>query len=161
MGASATRSRPRRGWDWRGFRCAPGADLHVVLDNYGTKLPQRGAGDRRPDDHLTFGQMSANVTTRCPHFMRSNDHEYHLDGAAGPMVETFVLMEIARQLTWSSERARLHHFRTKDKVEVDAILETPDGRVVAIEVKAGATVRVRQRLREEALLDPIDEHSRT
>jgi hypothetical protein len=63
------------------------------------------------------------------------------DGAAGPMIETFVLMELARQLTWSSERARLHHYRTKDKVEVDAILETPDGRVVGIEVKAGATVR--------------------
>ena len=57
------------------------------------------------------------------------------------MIETFVLMELARQLTWCQERARLHHYRTKDKVEVDAILETPDGRVVAIEVKAGATVR--------------------
>jgi uncharacterized protein len=63
------------------------------------------------------------------------------DGAAGPMIETFVLMELARQLTWGQERARLHHYRTKDKVEVDAVLETPDGRVVAVEVKAGATVR--------------------
>jgi uncharacterized protein len=63
------------------------------------------------------------------------------DGAAGPMTETFVLMELARQLTWSAERATLYHYRTKDKVEVDAILETPDGRVIAIEVKAGATVR--------------------
>jgi hypothetical protein len=63
------------------------------------------------------------------------------DGAAGPMVENFVLMELARQLTWCSERARLYHYRTKDQVEVDAVLETPDGRVVAVEVKAGATVR--------------------
>lgn len=63
------------------------------------------------------------------------------DGAAGPMLENFVLMELARQLTWSETRARLHHYRTKDQVEVDAIIETPDGRVIAIGVKAGATVR--------------------
>lgn len=63
------------------------------------------------------------------------------DGAAGPMTETFVLMELARQLTWSAERATLYHYRTKDKVEVDAVLQTPDGRVIAIEVKAGATIR--------------------
>jgi predicted AAA+ superfamily ATPase len=63
------------------------------------------------------------------------------DRAAGPMTENFVLMELARQLSWSAERARLYHYRTKDQTEVDAVLETPDGRVVAVEVKAGATVR--------------------
>lgn len=56
-------------------------------------------------------------------------------------MENFVAMELARQLTWSEERARLFHYRTKDKLEVDAVLETPDGRVVGVEVKAGATVR--------------------
>jgi predicted AAA+ superfamily ATPase len=63
------------------------------------------------------------------------------DGAAGPMMENFVLMELARQLTWSEERVRLHHYRTKDGVEVDAVLESADGRVVGVEVKAGSTVR--------------------
>jgi len=62
-------------------------------------------------------------------------------GAAGAMMENLVLMELARQLTWSQERGRLYHYRTKDRVEVDAVIETPDGRVVGIEVKAGATVR--------------------
>ncbi|MGI9004473.1 MAG: ATP-binding protein [Pseudonocardia sp.] len=62
-------------------------------------------------------------------------------GAAGPMTANFVLMELARQLTWSQERGRLYHYRTKDGIEVDAVIETPDGRVVGVEVKAGATVR--------------------
>jgi predicted AAA+ superfamily ATPase len=50
-------------------------------------------------------------------------------------------MEIARQLTWSDTRARQYHYRTKDKIEVDVVLETPDGRIVGVEVKAGTTVR--------------------
>ncbi len=57
------------------------------------------------------------------------------------MMENFALMEIARQLTWSEQRGRLYHYRTRDQVEVDAVIETPDGRIVGIEIKAGATVR--------------------
>ncbi len=62
-------------------------------------------------------------------------------GESGAMVENLVLMELARQLTWSQQRGTLHHYRSKDKVEVDAVIETPDGRIIGIEVKAGATVR--------------------
>jgi predicted AAA+ superfamily ATPase len=62
-------------------------------------------------------------------------------GSAGSMMENLVAMELARQLTWSEERGRLYHYRTKDKLEVDAVIETPDGRVIGIEVKSGATVR--------------------
>jgi len=61
-------------------------------------------------------------------------------GQFGPLLEGFVLMELARQLTWSSQRAELFHYRTKDKVEVDAILENRQGSVVGIEVKASSTV---------------------
>ncbi|WP_262703535.1 MULTISPECIES: DUF4143 domain-containing protein [Streptomyces] len=63
------------------------------------------------------------------------------DGAAGAMLENFVVMELARQLTWSEQQGRLFHYRTKDKVEADAVIETPRGDVIGIEVKAGATVR--------------------
>ncbi|WP_409185249.1 ATP-binding protein [Amycolatopsis sp. VS8301801F10] len=61
-------------------------------------------------------------------------------GEFGSLLEGFVLMELARQLTWSGNRAELYHYRTKDKVEVDAVLENPRGQVVAIEVKAATTV---------------------
>jgi predicted AAA+ superfamily ATPase len=63
-------------------------------------------------------------------------------GPLGPLLEGFVAMEIARQLTWSRQRAELYHYRTKDKVEVDIVLENRRGQVVAIDVKAGSTVRV-------------------
>lgn len=61
-------------------------------------------------------------------------------GPFGPLLEGFVLMELARQLTWSRERAELFHYRTKERVEVDAVLENRQGRVVGIEVKAASTV---------------------
>lgn len=59
----------------------------------------------------------------------------------GGLLESFVLMELARQLTWSDESVELYHFRTRDKVEVDAVLENRRGQVVGIEVKASATPR--------------------
>ena len=61
-------------------------------------------------------------------------------GPFGPLLEGFVLMELARQLTWSGQRAELSHYRTKDKVEVDAVLENRRGSVVGIEIKASSTV---------------------
>jgi predicted AAA+ superfamily ATPase len=61
--------------------------------------------------------------------------------AVGGLLESFVLSEIARQLTWSDVTALLFHYRDRDQYEVDAVLETYDGRVAGIEVKAGETVR--------------------
>ncbi len=63
------------------------------------------------------------------------------DPALGPLLEGFVAMELQRQLTWSEQRASVFHYRTKDKLEVDIVLETPRRQVVAFEIKAGATVR--------------------
>jgi len=75
-------------------------------------------------------------------------HEVGVDARAllrpgqpfGPLLESFVLSELARQLTWSSERVDLFHYRDRDRYEVDAVLENRSGRVVGIEVKAASTV---------------------
>lgn len=64
-----------------------------------------------------------------------------LDGPLGGLLEGFVSSELGRQLTWARVRAELFHYRTKDGVEVDCVLEDRRGRVVAIEIKASATVR--------------------
>jgi predicted AAA+ superfamily ATPase len=62
-------------------------------------------------------------------------------GDAGPLLETFVATELHKSLGWSTQRASMYHYRSKDGTEVDVVLEAPDGRVVGIEVKAAATVR--------------------
>jgi predicted AAA+ superfamily ATPase len=61
-------------------------------------------------------------------------------GPFGPLLEGFVLAELARQSTWSDQDVELYHYRTKDQVEVDAVLENRRGQVVGIEVKAASTV---------------------
>jgi predicted AAA+ superfamily ATPase len=59
----------------------------------------------------------------------------------GPLLEGFVISELARQLTWSQQLADLYHYRDHNKVEVDAILENRHHQVIGIEVKAASTVR--------------------
>lgn len=63
------------------------------------------------------------------------------DATTGGLVETFVVGELARQITWSRTMPRLHHYRDRDGYEVDAVVEDNAGQVVAIEVKAAETVR--------------------
>ena len=79
------------------------------------------------------------------------------DSSVGPLIESFVIAELAKQLTWSETSARLHHFRDRDGLEIDAIIESADGHVIAVEVKAATVARpadtksmavVRQRLDE-------------
>jgi len=57
----------------------------------------------------------------------------------GSVLESFVAMEIARQLSWASQTITLSHYRTRDQVEVDIVLQNRRGKVVGIEVKASST----------------------
>jgi predicted AAA+ superfamily ATPase len=62
---------------------------------------------------------------------------------AGQLLEGFVAGELKRQMSWSEADARLFHYRDRDGAEVDLVVETKDGRVIAIEVKAASTVTAR------------------
>ncbi len=60
-------------------------------------------------------------------------------GTLGQLVETFILQELRRQALALDHDVRFHHYRDRDGLEVDLVLER--GRDLAgIEVKAGATV---------------------
>jgi predicted AAA+ superfamily ATPase len=76
--------------------------------------------------------------------------------ALGPLLEGFVAMELARQLTWCQQRAELYHYRTKDQVEVDIVLENRRGQVVAIDVKAASTVKAEDFRGLRHLADRLD-----
>lgn len=58
----------------------------------------------------------------------------------GHMLETFVFQELRRQASWRGEPISFYHFRDKDGVEVDMVLESGGQHLAGIEVKAAATV---------------------
>lgn len=103
---------------------------------------------------LTIPPWSGNLTSRlskAPKLMVADTgllcHLLGLDEArlredalmTGAVLETFVGLELTKQIAWSSLQPRLFHYRTHAQQEVDYILEDRAGRLVGIEVKKSAS----------------------
>lgn len=73
----------------------------------------------------------------------------------GPLLETFVAMELAKQASWAVRPVALFHFRTSAGSEVDCVLEDDAGRVVGVEVKAAATFGTKDVSGLRALADDL------
>ena len=58
----------------------------------------------------------------------------------GQLLETFVFQELRRQASWHEVPLQFFHYRDRDKVEVDIVIERGALVVAGVEVKAGATV---------------------
>jgi predicted AAA+ superfamily ATPase len=65
----------------------------------------------------------------------------HPTAPVGPLIETFVLGELSRQLGFADQPVRMYHYRDRDQYEVDAVLESASGEIVACEVKTAENVR--------------------
>ncbi|NOY63268.1 MAG: ATP-binding protein [Gammaproteobacteria bacterium] len=61
----------------------------------------------------------------------------------GLLLESFVYNELRKQATWIDEPLHFFHYRDKDKVEVDIIIENGIGDCFAVEVKAAATLNTK------------------
>jgi len=106
---------------------------------------------RRPKLHVCDTGLAAAVIGKGPEALaRLNDP------SVGPLVESFAIAEIAKQLTWADISARLHHLRDRGGLEVDAIIETSDGRVLAVEVKASTVARPSDAAPMARLRDKLD-----
>lgn len=107
---------------------------------------------KRPKTHMVDTGVAAGLLGRQPAALRMPT-----DPAAGPLVETFAVNELAKQLTWCETFARLFHYRDRDGFEVDAILESDDGGIVAVEVKATSTPRTEDFRGVVKMRDAIDQ----
>ncbi len=58
----------------------------------------------------------------------------------GPVLETFVFQELRRQAAGHDVAHTFFHYRDKDRVEVDVVIERGPLALAGVEVKAGATV---------------------
>jgi predicted AAA+ superfamily ATPase len=54
----------------------------------------------------------------------------------GTLVEQFASLELLKQRTWTHTPFDIFHYRELDGLEVDLVLESWDGRLIAVEVKA-------------------------
>ena len=59
----------------------------------------------------------------------------------GFLLESFVYNELRKQAHWVDEPLAFHHYRDKDKVVVDVVMESASGGCYGIEVKAAASLR--------------------
>uniref|UniRef100_E6Q5Z9 ATPase, AAA+ superfamily n=1 Tax=mine drainage metagenome TaxID=410659 RepID=E6Q5Z9_9ZZZZ len=64
---------------------------------------------------------------------------YNNRSIAGGLLETFVANELRAQSSWATTRTSLFHYREYDGLEIDLVLERPNGALAAIEVKATAS----------------------
>ncbi len=58
---------------------------------------------------------------------------------AGSLFETFVVMELVKQATWSGTPVQLLFYRDTEKREVDLVIESASGDVAAVEAKSAST----------------------
>jgi predicted AAA+ superfamily ATPase len=106
------------------------------LAAWGTTLgPQIGAA---PKVHVVDSGLAARL-------LRLTESKLSLASAQaltelGHLLETFVVSEVRKQLSWLDSPVQLGHWRTHDGDEVDLVVEREDGKVAALEVKAGTRV---------------------
>jgi predicted AAA+ superfamily ATPase len=77
------------------------------------------------------------------HLLGANAQRIRTDKQiTGKLLENFVAMEIVKHSEWSQTRTRQYHYRD-GRDEVDIVLENRAGELVAVEVKAAATINER------------------
>jgi uncharacterized protein len=107
--------------------------LHHRLPAWSTNFTARAK--RHPKVHIVDSGLACNLLG-----VSAQQLAVPTNSLTGALFESFVVNEVMRQQTWSTERVHLGHFRDRDQREVDLIVEAPDGRVVAIETKAARDV---------------------
>lgn len=91
---------------------------------------------KAPKLHLIDSGLAAFMNNLKP----AEWHDYSSD--FGPLLESFTIQQIRTQAEWLEDPIRLSHYRDKDKIEVDLVIE--QGRdIYGIEVKKAASIQAK------------------
>jgi uncharacterized protein len=140
----------------------PETSLHSYLDLLETlylvqRVPAWGNNlNRRVTGRAKVSLLDTGLAARLNNVSAAALRPGVTSDAAGRLFETFVAGELRRQLVWSSTDARLGHFRERDGLEVDLVLEDSARRVSGVEVKASRTVTRRDFRGLEFLRDNLE-----
>jgi len=92
-------------------------------------------------------------------FIGLNRERFLIDGGLfGHVVENFVILELIKAIDVSTVRPVAYHYRTNAGAEVDLVLEAPDGRLVAIEVKASSSVSSKDFRGIRSIMEATNDH---
>lgn len=104
------------------------------------RLPAWGCNElgrlvKTPKLHFLDAGLQATLMRLSPELLLSHRDRW------GHTLETWVYGELRKALALSDDSWHLTHYRDKDQVEVDFVLESPQRELIGIEVKAAATVQ--------------------
>jgi predicted AAA+ superfamily ATPase len=113
-------------------------DLFLIyrLPAWGRTLRSRAA--KLPKVHVGDSGLAARLMRVTPERLSRNDPAALTE--FGHLLETFVVGELLKQVSWSDNATAVGHWRTHDGQEVDLIVERDDGAVIGFEVKAARKV---------------------
>ena len=116
----------------RYFALLEGTFLVQLLRPWSRNLGKRVI--QAPKIHINDSGLLAHLLGATPDRIKTDGN------LAGVLLENFVVMELRKQATWAETQPEIFYWRTASGQEVDVVLEDRAGRVVAVEIKAAATL---------------------
>ncbi|MGV0870287.1 ATP-binding protein [Corynebacterium kalidii] len=128
--------------------------MNLLVEVPSWTRPVRGRAVRRPKAALTDTGLSAGLGR----LTQDNVQKPGMREFYGAVVEQLVMLELIKQQGWSSETFEIYHYRDNDDLEVDLVIDLLDGRLIAIEVKSGQTVKTDAFKKLERFRDKVSDH---
>lgn len=110
-----------------------------------------GRAVRRSKIHVSDTGLAAHLIGASPTTLASPTSP-----TTGPLVESFVINEIRRQLTSATARFEMYHYRDNRQREIDLLVERSDGAMLGMEIKATTSPSPGMMRHLEWLRDKLD-----